>query len=58
MIICSMVPEIWHVTDVSVIFHFRLFFAFYLPNSPKNQNLKKMKKTSGDTIILDMCTEN
>ena len=53
MIICSMVPEIWHV-----IFHFKLFFAFYLPNSPKNQNLKKMKKTSGDTIILDICTKN
>ena len=25
------------------------FLPFYLPNIPKNQNLKKMKKNSGDT---------
>ena len=30
MIICSTVPEIWHVTDV-IIFHFRLFFTFLPP---------------------------
>ena len=42
MIICCTVPEIWHVTDVIVIFHLRLLFPFYLPNSPKNQN--KWKK--------------
>ena len=36
--------EIWHVTDVAVIFHFRLFFALSSPSSPKNQNFKKMKK--------------
>ena len=44
MIICYSVPEIWYVTDVIVIFHFGLFSAL-LPNSPKNQNLKKMKKS-------------
>ena len=27
MIMCYTVPEIWHVTDVIVIFHFGLFFA-------------------------------
>ena len=27
MIICYTVPEIWHMTDVIVIFHFGLFFA-------------------------------
>ena len=27
MIICYTVPEIWHVTDVIVIFHFGLFFV-------------------------------
>ena len=32
MIICYTVPEIWHVMDVIVIFHFGLFFA--LPLSP------------------------
>ena len=35
MIICYIVPEIWCVTDVIVIFHFGLFFAL----------LKKWRKT-------------
>ena len=34
------------------------FLPFYLPNSPKNQNFEKMKKTSGDIIILRKCTKN
>ena len=58
MIIFYTVPEIWRVADVIVIFHFVLFFALLPPNSPKNQNLKKMKKIPGDTIILHMCTKN
>ena len=33
------------------------FLLFYPPNSPKNQNFKKMKKTPED-IILHMCTKN
>ena len=28
MIRCFIVPEIWHMTDVNVIFHFGLIFAF------------------------------
>ena len=36
MIIFYTVPEIWHVTNIMVIFHFRLFFALLSPNSPKN----------------------
>ena len=36
------------------------FWAVFLPftclKSPKNQNLKKMKKTPGDIIILNKCT--
>ena len=36
MIICYTVPEIWHVKDVTVIFHFWLFFALLPSNSPKN----------------------
>ena len=48
MIIGYTVPEIWHVTDVIVIFHFGLFFALLPPNSRK----KKIKKTPGDIIIL------
>ena len=38
MIICYTVPEIWSVTGVIVIFHFRPFFAILPPNSLKNQN--------------------
>ena len=41
MIVDYTVLEIWHMTDVIVAFHFGLFFV---PNSPKNQNLEKMKK--------------
>ena len=49
------------MTDVIVIFYFGLLLPFYLPNSLKNQNLKKMKKkkkTPGDIITLHMCTKN
>ena len=46
-IICYTVPEIWHVTDVTVIFHFGLFLSFYPHYRPKNENFKKMKKKSG-----------
>ena len=55
-----MVPEIWCVADVIVISHFGLGFALLpphpppppaspppSPNSPKNQNLKKIKKNPG-----------
>ena len=35
-----------------------IFSPFYLPNNPKNQNFEKLKKTSGDIIILHMCTKN
>ena len=34
------------------------FLPFYPPNSPKNQNFEKMKKTPGDIIILHTCTIN
>ena len=49
------IPEIWHVTDVILIFHFGLFFCL---NGPKNRNFKRMKKKSGDNIILHLCTKN
>ena len=43
---CTKNHEIWKVMDVIVIFHFGLYFSLYLtpPNSPKNENFKKMKK--------------
>ena len=34
------------------------FLSFYPPNSPKNQNFKKMKNMLGDIIILCMCAKN
>ena len=58
MIICYTVPEKWHMIHVIFNFHFGLFFALSPPNSPKNQNFKKMKKLPGDIIILHMCTKN
>ena len=34
------------------------FLLFYLTSNPENQNFEKIKKTSGDVIILHMCTKN
>ena len=34
------------------------FLPFYPTNNPKNQDFEKMKRTSGDVIILHMCTKN
>ena len=38
--------------------HFGPIFALSPPNSLANQNFEKMKKASGDVIILHMCTQN
>ena len=50
------------MTDGIVIFHFRLFLTFCLPNSPKKDNkMKKQKQQQqqpGDIIILHKCTKN
>ena len=65
MITCYTVSEIWRMTDVIVIFHFKLFFALLLPplhpphpHPLTAQKIKKMKKMSGDMIILHVCTKN
>ena len=62
VIICYTVPEIWHTSDVIVIFHFGLFFAIPPPHPPKQPKkskiFKKIKKMAGDNIILHMCTKN
>ena len=34
------------------------FFCLFTPNNLENQNAEKMKKVSGDVIILHMCTKN
>ena len=43
MIIGYTLPEIWHVTNIIVIFHFGLFFA-PPPGPPKSQNNENFKK--------------
>ena len=57
MITWYTVLEIWHETNV-IVFSLGNFLHFYPPNSPKNENFKKMKKTPGDIIILHNCTKN
>ena len=34
------------------------FLLFYPINNPQKQNFEKMKKVSGDVIILHVCTKN
>ena len=50
MIICYTVLEIWHVTDVIVVFHFGQFFALLPP--PQPLTAQKMKKTPDILIPL------
>ena len=38
--------------------HFWPFFALLPPNNPENQNFEKMKKASGDIILLHICIIN
>ena len=57
IIIWCIVPETWSVKD-KIFCNFGRFFAFLSPNNPKNQNFGKMKKKTGDIIILHMCTIN
>ena len=56
------VSEIWCVADV-MISHFGLFFALLSPNSPKNQNFEKLKRSleisfyiSVPKIMIRQCT--
>ena len=54
MIICYTVPEILHITDVTVFNVTDVtgyLLLFYFPNSPKNQIFKKIKKIPGDIIF-------
>ena len=54
-----MVPEIRSETD-GFFCHFGPFFAILPPppQQPENQSFEKLKKTSEDVIILQMCTKN
>ena len=37
--------------------HFLPFTLPIPPNNPENQNFEKMKKASGDVIILNLCNK-
>ena len=52
-----MFPEILSMTD-RFFCHFGPFFALLTPYNPNIQNFGKMKKTTGDIIILHMCNTN
>ena len=50
----------WDTKRDRIFCHFWPFFCFIHPlppNNPQNQNLKKMKKTSRDVIILNLCNK-
>ena len=55
-IIWSTVPDIRD--ERHNFLSFWAIFALLPTNNSENQNLKKMKKTSGDVIVLHMCTKN
>ena len=44
--------------ETDKILSFWAIFALLPPNNLENQNYEKMKKESGDVIILHMCTKN
>ena len=48
----------WHLMDLIVIFHFRLFFTLLPPQQPKKSKFWKSEKTPGGFIILQKCTKN
>ena len=58
IIIWGTVPEIWSVTEF-----FLSFWAIFCPlnplnsNNAENQNFEKMKKASGEIIILNLCNK-
>ena len=55
-IIWGTVPEIRSETEFFVILGY--FLPCYPPpNNPENQNLEKMKKSSGNVIILNLCNK-
>ena len=56
-IIWGMTPEMQSETHDFLSF-WTIFLSCYPPNKLKNQNFEKMKKISGDFIILHMCTKN
>ena len=48
-----MVPEMQNETDI-IFCHYGLFFALLPPCNLENKNFVRIKKVSGDIIILHM----
>ena len=48
----------WETKCFVILGHFLPFYPPSPPPQPGNQNSAKMKKASGDVIILHMCTKN
>ena len=48
----------WETKCFVILGHFLPFYPPSPPPHPGNQNSAKMKKASGDVIILHMCTKN
>ena len=47
--------EVWQMEFFNILDYFLLF---HCPNNPENQNFEKMRKTSGNIIILHKCVKN
>ena len=58
MIIGYTFPEIWHVTEMIITFHFGQFFALLPLQQPKKWKLQINEKLPGDIIISHKCTKN
>ena len=57
-IIWGTVPEIQSETEPFVTLgHFIALLTPSTPNNPDNQNFEKLKKASGDVIILNLCNK-
>ena len=57
-IIWGTVPQFFFYNFFLVIMgHFLPFTLPIPPNNPENQNFEKMKKASGDVIILNLCNK-
>ena len=56
MIICYAVSEMWHVTDVIVIFHFRVFFASGSLFVFENENVRNCKSLFQQIFVYQTFT--
>ena len=56
-IIWRIVLEIWSATD-RIFCHFWTIFCPFCPINPKIQNFEKIKKISGDIVVIHKCTKN